>query len=137
MAIPRSYCDPPESFGQVDQGDQKVPPRVWIPPNPNDATAVAKFRAAVMQNVICCRVRLHKNDTGLPQAELIRRDTRPDAATQWRARLNGRANLTTQDIVTLMMVLPGAMPREGEIKEFIEVVEKHREPPENWRWTDR
>lgn len=82
-----------------------------MPPDPErDPVAVSKFRAAVMQNAIVLAVREHKNLKGVPQEELARRDRRADALKMWNARLCGRANLTAQDMATLTMLLPGAMP---------------------------
>ncbi|ROR89992.1 hypothetical protein EDD33_0824 [Nocardioides aurantiacus] len=54
----------------------------------------------------------------------------------WNARLCGRANLTAQDIVTLMMVLPGAMPTEESIRFFIEVAEGTKARPKFWDFPD-
>lgn len=97
---------------------------------------MSKFRAAVMQNVIVLAVRDYKNLKGLPQEELSRRDYRSDAFNMWNARLCGRANLTAQDIATLIMVLPGAMPSEEAIRTFIDVAEGTMERPKFWNYRD-
>jgi hypothetical protein len=111
--------------------------REWLPPDPDgDPVAVSKFRAAVMQNVIVLAVRDHKNMEGVPQEELARRDFRSDAAKMWNARLCGRANLTAQDMVTLMMVLPGAMPDESSIRRFVGVAEGTEARPQFWNFPD-
>ena len=122
---PRDWCSPRESFGRLDATE-----RMWSPPkSARDAVAVSKFRAAVMQNVIVLAVREHKNLHGVPQEELARRDPRTGSLKMWNARLCGRANLTTQDIATLMMVLPDAMPSEATVRRFIEVAEGSEAPP--------
>ncbi|NYD40027.1 hypothetical protein [Nocardioides panaciterrulae] len=137
---PQKWCSPPEAFGQLN-----VSKRTWLPPKGNDLVEVAKFRAAVMQHVICLRVRKAKNEETfgpdgqerLTQEQLAALDPRPDTQKRWNARLCGRANLTTADIATLMVILPGAMPSEDEVRTFIEVAEKRIEPPDWWRWPDR
>ena len=98
--------------------------------------AVAKFRAAVMQNVVALAVRSFKNLKGVPQEELARRDDRSDAMKMWNARLCGRANLTAQDMATLMMVLPGAMPTEETVRHFIDVAEGTAPRPKFWDYPD-
>lgn len=131
---PQQWCSPPEAFGHLD-----VQERVWLPPRGHDLTEVAKFRAAVMQNVICLHVRKHKNLTQhgrdgskvMTQEQLAALDPRPDTQRRWNARLCGRANLTTADIATLLMILPDAMPSEQEIRMFIDVAEK-RVVPSGW-----
>ena len=129
---PRDWCSPRESFGRLG-----VPERVWHPPDPDgDPVAVSKFRAAVMQNVIVLTVRDFKNLKGVPQEELARRDARADASRMWNARLCGRANLTAQDMATLMMVLPGAMPSEEAVRTFIEVAEGTMPRPKFWDFPD-
>ena len=97
---------------------------------------MSKFRAAVMQNVIVLAVRDFKNLKGVPQEELARRDARTDAMKMWNARLCGRANLTAQDIATLMMVLPGAMPAEETVRVFIDVAEGTVPRPKFWDYPD-
>lgn len=129
---PRDWCTPKESYGRLH-----VEQRVWLAPDPDgDPLAVSKFRAAVMQNVIVLSVRGFKNLKGVPQEELARRDLRSDAMNMWNARLCGRANLTTQDIVTLMMVLPGAMPGEEDIQRFVEVADGTVARPKFWDFPD-
>lgn len=127
---PRKWCDPPSSFGKL-----KAEVRVWQPPDGRDMVEVAQFRAAVMQNAICLFVREHKEASKTPQRELASRDGRYTALDMWNARLNGRENLTISDIATLITVMPGAMPHEAEIKEFIDVAEG-KPPPAGWRWRD-
>lgn len=142
---PQQWCSPPEAFGQLEVQGEKVTERTWLPPKGNDLVEVAKFRAAVMQHVICLHVRKAKNEAQfgpegeqrLTQEQLAALDPRPDTQKRWNARLCGRANLTTADIATLMVILPGAMPSEDEVRTFIEVAEKRIEPPEWWRWPDR
>lgn len=141
---PQKWCSPPETFGQLKLPEEVVE-RTWLPPKGNDLVEVAKFRAAVMQHVICVKVRKAKNEfmfgpdgeQRLTQEQLAALDPRPDTQKRWNARLCGRANLTTSDIATLMVILPGAMPSEDEVRTFIEVAEKRIEPPEWWRWPDR
>ncbi|MCW2813494.1 MAG: hypothetical protein JWN84_949 [Nocardioides sp.] len=129
---PRDWCIPRESFGRLN-----VEKRVWLPPDPHgEPLAVSKFRAAVMQNLIVLSVRGFKNLKGVAQEELARLDLRSDSMNMWNARLCGRANLTTQDIVTLMMVLPGAMPGEEAIQRFVEVAEGTVAPPKFWDFPD-
>ena len=89
-----------------------------------------------MQNAVAVSVRGFKNDSGVPQEELARRDLRADASRMWNARLCGRANLTAQDLATLMMVLPGAMPQEEAVRALIEVAEGTRPRPKFWGWPD-
>lgn len=129
---PRDWCTPRESFGRLDAID-----RTWLPPDPErDPVAVSKFRAAVMQNVIVLAVREFKNLKGVPQEELARRDHRADSLKMWNARLCGRANLTAQDMATLMMLLPGAMPSEETVRAFIEVAEGTAARPKFWDYPD-
>jgi hypothetical protein len=110
---------------------------VWLPPDPDgEPLAVSKFRAAVMQNVIVLAVREHKSLQGLPQEALGRRDLRSDSMNMWNARLCGRANLTMQDMATLMMVLPGAMPGEESVRLFIDVAEGTVPRPKFWDYPD-
>lgn len=129
---PRDWCYPRESFGRLD-----APERVWSPPDPDgDPIAVSKFRAAVMQNAIALSVRDFKNLKGVPQEELARRDRRSDAMRLWNARLCGRVNLTAQDMATLLMVLPGAMPAEETMRRFIDVAEGAVDRPRFWDYPD-
>lgn len=129
---PRDWCTPRESFGRLDATE-----RVWQPPDPHgDPVAVSKFRAAVMQNAIALAVRDFKNLKGVAQEELARRDARADAMKAWNARLCGRVNLTAQDMATLMMVLPGAMPSEEAVRTFIEVAEGTVPHPKFWDFPD-
>lgn len=129
---PRDWCVPRESFGRLDVAD-----RVWQPPDPErDPVAVSKFRAAVMQNVIVLQVREFKNLKGIPQEALARRDQRADSLKMWNARLCGRANLTTQDMATLMMLLPGMLPAEETLRVFIDVAEGTVARPEFWSFPD-
>lgn len=108
-----------------------------MPPDPGkDPVAVAKFRAAVMQNAIVLAVREHKNLEGVAQEELARRDQRSDAMKMWNARLCGRANLTPQDMATLLMLLPGAMPSEETMRVFIDVAEGTVPRPKFWNFPD-
>lgn len=131
-AQPRNWCLPKESFGQ-----RNPEARVWQPPDPHgDPVAVSKFRAAVMQNAICVSVRSHKELHGIAQETLARRDARSDAAKMWNARLCGRANLTAQDMATLMMILPGVMPHEDVVRRLIDVAEGTIEPPKFWIFPD-
>lgn len=110
---------------------------MWLPPDPDrDPVAVSKFRAAVMQNAVALAVRSFKNVNGVPQEELARRDARADAMKMWNARLCGRANLTMQDMATLMVVLPGAMPDEAGIRIMIDVAEGTRPRPRFWDFPD-
>lgn len=142
---PQRWCEPPAAFGQLEVRGVPVTRRVWLPPRSNDLVEVAKFRAAVMQNVICLHVRTAKNqatfgpegDRRLTQEQLAALDPRPDTQKRWNARLCGRTNLTTADIATLMVILPGAMPSEDEVRTFIDVAEKRIEPPQAWPWPDR
>lgn len=142
---PQRWCSPPEAFGQLEIRGEPIAERTWLPPSGNDLVEVAKFRAAVMQHVICLHVRKAKNaaqfgpngEQRLTQEQLAALDPRPDTQKRWNARLCGRANLTTADIATLMVILPGAMPSEDEVRTFIDVAEKRIEPPEWWRWPDR
>lgn len=129
---PRDWCTPRESFGRLDASE-----RVWSPPDPTrDPVSVSKFRAAVMQNAVVLAVREFKNLKGVPQEELARRDRRADSLKMWNARLCGRANLTTQDMATLMMLLPGAMPSEEAVRMFIDVAEGTVERPKFWDYPD-
>lgn len=89
-----------------------------------------------MQNVIVLAVREFKNLKGVPQEELARRDRRADSLKMWNARLCGRANLTAQDMATLMMLLPGAMPSEETVRAFIDVAEGTAARPEFWNYPD-
>ena len=110
---------------------------MWLPPDPNgDPLAVSKFRAAVMQNAIVLAVRGFKNLKGVPQEELARLDLRSDSMNMWNARLCGRANLTTQDIATLTVVLPGALPGEEAIRVLIDVAEGTMPRPKFWNFPD-
>jgi len=96
---------------------------------------MAQFRAAVVQNAISVYVRKHKNATKTPQRKLAALDGRVTALDNWNARLNGRENLTTSDIATLIAVLPGAMPSEAQIADFITVAEGGARPV-GWKWPD-
>lgn len=129
-AGPRKWCEPASAFGKPN-----AEVRVWQPPDGSDKVEVAQFRAAVMQNVICIFVREHKEASKTPQRELASRDGRYTALDMWNARLNGRENLTISDIATLIAVLPGAMPHEEDIQEFINVAEGNP-PPSGWKWPD-
>lgn len=134
---PRDWCSPRESFGRLESPDNEPLVRVWHPPDPDrDPVAVSKFRAAVMQNVIAVHVRGFKNLKGVAQEELARRDNRADSMRMWNARLCGRANLTAQDMATLVMVLPGAMPDEDAIGTFIKVAEGTMARPKFWDYPD-
>lgn len=141
---PQKWCSPPEAFGQLKLRDEKVEVRVWLPPRGNDHVEMAKFRSAVMQSAICLFVREAKNaekfgpdgNERLTQEQLARLDPRPDTQKRWNARLCGRANLTTFDMATLMVILPGSMPSERDIKVFLDVAEKRIEPPTGWAWPD-
>lgn len=143
---PQKWCSPPETFGQLTMLDGgPIEARTWLPPTGNDLVEVAKFRAAVMQHVIALHVRKAKNEftfgpdgeQRLTQEQLAKLDPRPDTQKRWNARLCGRANLTTADIAQLMVILPGAMPSEEEVKMFMDIAEKRIEPPTWWRWPDR
>ncbi len=129
---PRDWCTPKESFGRLDATE-----RVWLPPDPDgEPLLVSKFRAAVMQNAIVLAVRGHKNVEGVGQEGLARLDLRSDSMNMWNARLCGRANLTTQDIATLTMVLPGALPAEEAIRVMINVAEGTVPRPKFWDFPD-
>lgn len=88
------------------------------------------------QNVVALAVRDFKTLKGVAQEELARRDLRSDSMNMWNARLCGRANLTMQDIATLMMVLPGAMPSEETVRLFIDVAEGTVPRPQFWKYPD-
>lgn len=134
---PRDWCTPRESFGRLESPDDQPLVRVWHPPDPDkDAVAVSKFRAAVMQNAVVLAVRQFKNLKGIPQEELARRDRRADSLKMWNARLCGRANLTAQDLATLMMLLPGVMPSEESVRVFIGVAEGTVARPKFWDYPD-
>ncbi len=144
---PRKWCTPSNAFGQLSVEGVPVTSRVWNPPSGKDPVEVADFQAAVMQNLIALHVRTHKNalphpkgfaDRGFPLKAFVKLDARMEAGDidPWQGRLTGRYNLTVRDIVTLIEVLPGAMPAEGEIREFLDVAQKRIEPPSNWKWPD-
>ncbi|GIM63354.1 hypothetical protein Pve01_80230 [Planomonospora venezuelensis] len=142
---PQKWCSPPATFGQLTMPDgSRIEARTWLPPKGSDLVEVAKFRAAVFQNVICLHVRKAKNEFSfgpdgeqrLTQEQLAKLDPRPDTQKRWNARLCGRANLTTADMAQLMVILPGAMPSEEEVKMFIDIAEKRIERPDWWRWPD-
>ncbi len=130
---PRRWCTPARAFGQL-----KATTRVWDPPSGNDPTQVAEFRAAVLQNVIALYVRQHKNaqTPRLVQEGLAALDGRPDAFSNWNARLCGREKMWMHDIATLMVVLPGALPTESDVATFMDVAEKRMPPPPGWDWPD-
>lgn len=148
MAVsgPRQWCTPSRAFGQLTVDGAAVTQRVWNPPSTRDPVVVAKFRAAVMQNVICLYVRSHKNalahpkgivDRGFPLDAFAALDERtPGDSEKWQGRLTGRYNMTALDIVTLMEILPGALPPEGAVKEFLDVAQKRIPRPSGWRWPD-
>lgn len=141
---PRKWCSPSETFGQLTINGDAVKERVWLPPNRNDPVEVAKFRAAVMQNVICLHVRGAKNSLPHPEIEgrtfpldaFAALDERSNDSEKWQGRLTGRYNLTTQDIVTIIEVLPGAMPSEREVRTFLDVAQNRINRPRNWPWPD-
>jgi hypothetical protein len=142
---PQQWCSPPMAFGQLTLPNGKpVKHRRWLPPPNTDFVGLAKFRASVMQNAICVHVRQAKNlrqygDDGnatLTQKQLAALDPRPDTQKRWNARLCGRANLTTADIATLMVILPGALPNERTIKTFLDVAEKKIARPAGWPLPD-
>lgn len=89
-----------------------------------------------MQNAIVLAVRDYKNLKGLAQEALARQDARADSMKMWNARLCGRANLTTQDMAALVMMVPGAMPSEEAIRTFIEVAEGTVARPKFWDYPD-
>lgn len=107
-----------------------------MPPLSKDPVAVSKFRAAVMQNAIVLSVRGFKNLKGVAQEDLARRDLRSDASRMWNARLCGRTTLTAQDIATLMVLLPGAMPSEEAMRTLIDVAEGTMPRPKFWDFPD-
>lgn len=136
---PQRWCSPPEAFGQLE-----VVKRKWLPPDDDDFVELAKFRAAVWQNAVCVYVRTAKNlpkygrdgNKELTQEQLAALDPRPDSQKRWNARLCGRANLMTADIITLMRILPGALPPEHEVQYFLDVAEKRIAPARSWGWPD-
>ncbi|MCW2815653.1 MAG: hypothetical protein JWN84_3108 [Nocardioides sp.] len=89
-----------------------------------------------MQNAIVLSVRGFKNLKGVVQEDLARRDMRSDASRMWNARLCGRTTLTAQDIATLMVMLPGAMPGEEAIRTMIDVAEGTMPRPKFWDFPD-
>lgn len=97
-----------------------------------------------MQNVICLYVRQAKNSlphptlTGatFPLSAFAALDRRQNDDEKWQGKLTGRYNLTTSDIVTIMDILPGALPSEADIQEFIDVAQKRIAPPAGWPWPD-
>lgn len=97
---------------------------------------MSKFRAAVVQNVICLWVRRHKNEVGKTQDFLAANDARGDGASKWNARLNGRIPLTMQDYATLLRILPDALPAPWDIQPFLDAAEKRGELPPGWDWPD-
>lgn len=97
---------------------------------------LSKFRAAVMQNVICVAVREYKFDKGIAQEVLSRTDQRADSANMWNARLCGRANLTMQDLATLIRHWPEAIPDAMNIERFLAVAEGRMAPPRYWPFPD-
>ncbi|MEO9322284.1 hypothetical protein ABFT23_02260 [Nocardioides sp. C4-1] len=131
-AQPRDWCSPREAFGRLDATE-----RVWSPPDPfGNPLAVSKFRAAVMQNAIALSVRGFKNTSEVGQEDLARLDLRSDSMNMWNARLCGRANLSTQDIAALTVLLPGALPGEEAIRVFISVAEGSVARPKFWDFPD-
>jgi hypothetical protein len=109
---------------------------VWLLPDGSDAVEVSKFRAAVVQHVICLGVRRQKNAMGLVQQYLADSDDRADGVSKWNARLGGRIPLTMQDYATLLRILPRALPDSWELEEFLDVVEGRRAPSETWEYPD-
>jgi hypothetical protein len=142
---PQRWCEPPAAFGQLNEWfeDKPVKTRKWLRPSPKDPVRLAQFRAAVMQNAICVAIRSAKNDDDgsrgerLSQAAFARKDPRPDSEAHWNAVLNGRVPLSTQDIAMVTVMLPGALPSEAEIREFLDVAEKRTGVPSWWEWPDR
>lgn len=110
---------------------------MWLLPDGSDPVEMSKFRAAVMQSVICLWVRRHKNEVGKTQDFLAANDERGDGASKWNARLNGRIPLTMQDYATLLRILPDALPAPWEIQPFLDAAEKRDVPlPSGWDWPD-
>lgn len=128
---PRSWCDPPESFGRLD-----AEKRVWLPPSGADPVLATKFGAAVVQSAICLHTRMFKNEIGMAQEQLARHDSRPDSFKAWNARLCGRRAMTLQDIAVLLSIVPGAFPGEAQIRDFLQVTTGEAGPPLGWRWPD-
>lgn len=95
-----------------------------------------EFRAAVLHHAIAVSVRRYKNDQGITQEALAKRDDRPDAVRKWNARLNGRIGLTMKDLAVLVQVLPGAMPSEATVRQLLSVAEKRATPPQDWTESD-
>lgn len=97
-----------------------------------------------MQNAICLYVRTAKNSlphptlpgATFPLSAFVALDLRQNDDEKWQGKLTGRYSLTTQDIVTIMEILPGSLPSEAEIQEFIDVAQKRIAPPPGWRWPD-
>lgn len=133
---PRRWCDPPTAFGKIGVK------RMWRLPDKEEPSEVAKFRAAAMQNVICVSIREAKNlerygrdgNKKLTQEALATLDKRPDGLKKWNAKLGGRMNLSLADLATLAIVLPGAVPPEYEVREFIDWLEGRGDLPEGSRW---
>lgn len=110
--------------------------REWQPPSGRDPVEVAQFRAAVMQNAIAVHVREFKNGIAMRRTGLAALDERLDSLDLWDARLNGHENLTTQDIATLVTVLPDAMPDAMFIRRFLSVAEGEPRPNVEWDYPD-
>ncbi|MDQ3525356.1 MAG: hypothetical protein M3451_09920, partial [Chloroflexota bacterium] len=131
----KRWCKPTSAFGKLKVKGRKWQPREWQPPSGSDPVEVAQFRAAVMQNAIAVHVREFKNGVAMRRTGLAALDDRLDAVDLWDARLNGHENLTTQDIATLLTVLPDAMPDPTFIATFLAVAQG-APPPPGWEYDD-
>jgi hypothetical protein len=80
-------------------------------------------------------VREFKNGIALTRQGLAALDNRSNSLDLWDARLNVHENLTTQDIATLLVVLPGAMPPSGFIGDFLSVAQGGPRP-KGWPYPD-
>lgn len=127
---PKVWCKPTSAFGKLNQEK-----REWQPPSGKDPVEMAQFRAAVMQNAIAVHARNFKNGIALRRTGLAALDDRLDSLDLWDARLNGHENLTTQDIATLLSVLPELVPEPSFIAHFLAVAEGEPPPPD-WDYKD-
>ncbi len=137
MALPYTFCTP----GAFGKPNARV--REWtVPTTPRD---LQDFRTALVHHAYAIRILRFKNghlqhgsNKTITQRWLAERDTRDgDALNAWNARLNGRRNLSMQDIALLHTHLPDCLPNQQFIDDLLAVVEHGCAPPPGWNEPDR
>ena len=130
--VPRRFCDPAEAFG-----DPSAPERTWLPPaDVTYAREWLEFQEAVLQHAVCVAVHRHPQYRLLWQ-RLVGMDVRSNAGLRWNALLSGRRLMNLEDVASLLLHFPDALPERDAVRTLLAVAAKHVPPPPDWAEVDR